>query len=677
MKKVLAVLVIFALAFTVIGCNDATEVVSNPGEVKLGMAYYNAHDGAMASAVAVVDENGKILNAYMDDFFYRNLSQGYLGLPGSDSSRITQHLVNPNDTLVSKKLEVNSDLYGAAMVRGGSTVLPADNLTKIEEFAIGKTIDELNAVLAKDTAMEDIQAASGATFVDNHRYLKTIVMAAEDAMNNESFSVNNVDNLVLAQSYYDAHGAPTIATAVVDGNVIAAALIDELYYFTGENDVVFDVSDAGTKFEVKSLPGHVLSSKKTNGEIYGASLANRGGIYVDQIAAIENFITGKTVAQLQTAYDQLDADGAVVADVVTGATMTDTKRYIKAVMIAANPSLAVGDKLAQPVALQEVKLGVAFYSAHDGGMAHAAAVVDADEKIVAVYMDELFPRNIEQGYVGLPAVDNERRWTNYLVDPKFVLASKKYPTNSDLYGAAMERAGSTVLPADNLAKIEQFALGKTITELNEALASESIQADIQAATGATFVDNGGYLKTIVLAAENALNNEAFEVINPSVVKVQLAYYDAHGAPTLGWAVMNGQVIAKSYVDELYFFENDGTNVVFEVDEPKLLPTFVEGYVMSSKKLNGANYGLSLADRGGIYVDQIAAIEAFIDGKTVAQLQASYDQLGAEGAVIADVVTGATMTDTPGYIKTIMIAADPSLAEGDPRAQMVTEITVAE
>jgi hypothetical protein len=82
-----------------------------------------------------------------------------------------------------------------------------------------------------------------------------------------------------------------------------------------------------------------------------------------------------------------------------------------------------------------------------------------------------------------------------------VLGSKV--ANSETYSANMAKAGSTVAIADNFAAIEEFALGKTVTELEQTVSGSSAEDLIDAVTGATLVDTKGYLESVVAAAKAA------------------------------------------------------------------------------------------------------------------------------------------------------------------------------
>ena len=82
-------------------------------------------------------------------------------------------------------------------------------------------------------------------------------------------------------------------------------------------------------------------------------------------------------------------------------------------------------------------------------------------------------------------------------------------------------------------------------------------------------------------------------------------------------------------------------------------------VLGSKRVNSDLYSLNM-QRAGSKV-QIAAnydaIEKFVVGKTIAQLEAAVDVEG-----FADMVSGATLVDTPNYVKGIIAAAKAAHAQ---------------
>lgn len=139
----------------------------------------------------------------------------------------------------------------------------------------------------------------------------------------------------LGQAQYAAHGTKCFAvmTVAMQGDVIAAAYIDEYQFMSAETAVGVPNSDAdfGTYFP----EGQVLASKKVNNEMYSANMAKAGSTVAlaDNYAAIEAFVAGKTVAELEAAVAGKSA--AEVIDAVSGCTLVDTLGYINGIIEAA------------------------------------------------------------------------------------------------------------------------------------------------------------------------------------------------------------------------------------------------------------------------------------------------------------------------------------------------------
>ena len=144
------------------------------------------------------------------------------------------------------------------------------------------------------------------------------------------------DAVKLGQVDFAAHGTKCFAviTVAMQGDKIAAAYIDEFQWF-GKDDVVgVPNSDAG--FGESYPEGKVLASKKVNSETYSANMATKAGSTValkDNYAAIEAFVTGKTVAELEAAIEGKTAEEMV--DAVSGCTLVDTLGYVKGLIEAA------------------------------------------------------------------------------------------------------------------------------------------------------------------------------------------------------------------------------------------------------------------------------------------------------------------------------------------------------
>ena len=103
----------------------------------------------------------------------------------------------------------------------------------------------------------------------------------------------------IGQVQYAAHGTKCFAvlTVAMQGDVIADAYIDE-YQFMAAGSVGVPNSDAD--FGASFPEGKVLASKKVNAAAYSENM-KKAGSTVDlatNYAAIEDYVTGKTVAEV-------------------------------------------------------------------------------------------------------------------------------------------------------------------------------------------------------------------------------------------------------------------------------------------------------------------------------------------------------------------------------------------
>ena len=132
-----------------------------------------------------------------------------------------------------------------------------------------------------------------------------------------------------------------VFTAVIQGETILAARIDEFQFMGDREDLAavgVPVKD-GTFSQTNAETGAVtvLGSKRVNSDLYSLNM-QRAGSKV-QIAAnydaIEKFVVGKTIAQLEAA---VDVEG--FADMITGATLKDAPNYVKGIIEAAKAAHA-------------------------------------------------------------------------------------------------------------------------------------------------------------------------------------------------------------------------------------------------------------------------------------------------------------------------------------------------
>ena len=154
------------------------------------------------------------------------------------------------------------------------------------------------------------------------------------------------DKVVIGQIQCAAHGSGAFAviTAVVQGDVILAAKIDEYQFLTDRADLAaVGVPNSDASFGSNYPEGKVLGSKRANNELYSLNMQRAGSTV--QIAAnynaIEAYVAGKTIAELEAILaDYTDENKAEFVDVVSSATTADTLGYVKGVIAAAKAAQA-------------------------------------------------------------------------------------------------------------------------------------------------------------------------------------------------------------------------------------------------------------------------------------------------------------------------------------------------
>ena len=135
------------------------------------------------------------------------------------------------------------------------------------------------------------------------------------------------------------HGDKSFATTVVvlNGDKIVAASIDEFQFLGGEGVKGVPNSD-GAFAEGYKDPKTVLASKLDNAEFYSNMMKEKAGSTkaIDvNYAAIQDYVVGKTVADLEADLKANEATPEKMVDVVSGATLADTYGYVNAFVEAA------------------------------------------------------------------------------------------------------------------------------------------------------------------------------------------------------------------------------------------------------------------------------------------------------------------------------------------------------
>ena len=309
---------------------EPAAIVPVEGGIQIGQAYAAAHGTkCFTEAVAVVKDD-VILAAYLDDFQFTSTDAGVTAVPNSDSDFAAGYA--EGKVLMSKR--ANADYYSKMMAeKGGSTVALDANFDAIQNFAVGKTISELEDVAAKGA--EAVDAVSGATLVDTAGYLSAIVDAAKNAQTTQAVEFNgSSEDLKLNVVYGAAHGTKCFTSGAVAtaGDTIVLSYIDE-FQFAGSDAGVVGVPNSDSDFGAGYAEGKVLMSKRVNADYYSKMMAEKAGSTVSLDAnydAIQNHVNGMSIADAEA----LSKDEKAV-DAVSGATLVDTAGYVGLLVDAA------------------------------------------------------------------------------------------------------------------------------------------------------------------------------------------------------------------------------------------------------------------------------------------------------------------------------------------------------
>lgn len=133
------------------------------------------------------------------------------------------------------------------------------------------------------------------------------------------------------------HGDKAFGIAVVtlEGDKIVSSYIDEYQFMDPATSNGVPSAD-GAFGESFKASGKVLASKNENSEQYSKNMAEKGGAtntLDENMAAIHEFVKGKTVAQLEETLKE--NPGEKMVDVVSGSTLADTEGYVKFIVEAA------------------------------------------------------------------------------------------------------------------------------------------------------------------------------------------------------------------------------------------------------------------------------------------------------------------------------------------------------
>ena len=169
MKKILSLLLVVCMMLPVFAMAEA------PAEIKLGQVQWAAHGTKCFAVITVVLQGDVIVAAHIDEY---QVGAGMVGVPNSENG-----FGGFTDGKVLYSKRVNAAAYSANMTKAGSTVALDVNYDLIQDFCVGKTVAELEAVIAgfNGDATAAVDAVTGATLVDTLGYLTGLLEAAKAA----------------------------------------------------------------------------------------------------------------------------------------------------------------------------------------------------------------------------------------------------------------------------------------------------------------------------------------------------------------------------------------------------------------------------------------------------------------------------------------------------------------
>lgn len=295
---VLAALMVFSL-FTLTGCESSSPAKLGLGFVastKVADATEEAEgNGTTAAVVAalLVDGNGKITACDIDEIEVA-LKFDFEGF------------ANTSYAFTSKRTQ--GDNYGMKAYAG--TTEWYQQVDSFEKVVIGKTIDEVNALISNGAATEEVTKAGCTIYVGefinalNKAYANAKIEGASSAdkvaVSISAYFSNAIDASEEADGKIEADIAFAAVATNKDGKITAC-----------QNDAA--VAAVAFDLEGYALEADAIKTKREQGDSYGmAAWANTNEWYV-QADALDKYMIGKTADEALKAMDDTGAPNADVA----------------------------------------------------------------------------------------------------------------------------------------------------------------------------------------------------------------------------------------------------------------------------------------------------------------------------------------------------------------------------
>lgn len=136
------------------------------------------------------------------------------------------------------------------------------------------------------------------------------------------------------------HGDKSFASVVVvmNGDKIAVASLDEFQFMATATTKAVPNSDKAFGENYKDPAASVLGSKLDNADQYSKNMKEKGGAtqtVLENYEAVQDYVKGKTVADLEKVLKENEGTPEKMVDVVSGSTLADTYGYVKVIAEAA------------------------------------------------------------------------------------------------------------------------------------------------------------------------------------------------------------------------------------------------------------------------------------------------------------------------------------------------------
>lgn len=156
--------------------NSTSAPAPAAGDLKFGQVNYAAHGSKSFAVASVVMQGDKIAAAYVDEYQMLPAAE-VTGVPNGE----TMFANDPEGKVLASK-KVNNDYYSNMIKeKGKATSTYKANIELIEDYAVGKTVAELESAMEGKDAAQVVELVAGSTLVDTQGYLNAIIEAAKAA----------------------------------------------------------------------------------------------------------------------------------------------------------------------------------------------------------------------------------------------------------------------------------------------------------------------------------------------------------------------------------------------------------------------------------------------------------------------------------------------------------------